>query len=76
MEDVSQDLVCETEEREDCCVDDLSLSTLVDFAGDEDPPPAEEEEEVPAVVEEEEVLFAHPNGIEELFGLLVTGRLG
>ena len=29
---VPHDLVCDTEEREDCAVDDLSLRTRVDFA--------------------------------------------
>ena len=63
-EDVPQELVCETEEREDCAVEDFSFNTRLDFAFE-------------GAAEDDwfEVVVAHPSGIVELL-MLGSGRDG
>ena len=64
-EDVPQELVCDTEDLEDCAVEDFSFSTRFDFAFDGE-----------ADDEELEVIDAHPKGSDELLMLLGPGRDG
>jgi hypothetical protein len=65
LDAVPQDRFCETEEREDAAVDDLSFNTRVDFG-----PFA-----CLVVDEEDDEVVAHPRGIEPL-GTLGPGSEG
>lgn len=60
---VPHERVCETEERDDAAVEDLSFRTRLDF------------EMFDCVVDEEDGRCAHPRGIEPL-GTLGPGREG